>query len=198
MNNNEQVLTDIKKLLLDFGKRISPALVVIVGFICGFAVLLLSLLGIIANNENLQLPAPSANIVNRANLAAIKTATVRLSNSTADTVTVTAEVADTESKRAQGLMNRSSLDNNSGMLFVYETEQQASFWMKDTLLPLDIVFIDANSNITNVSANTVPNNTSNIYKSNAPVKYVLELNANRAAELNYSAGTKLDIKIVQQ
>jgi len=198
MNNNEQVLTDIKKLLLDFGKRISPALVVIVGFICGFAVLLLSLLGIIANNENLQLPAPSANTVNKANLVMIKTATVRLSNSTADTVTVTAEVADTESKRAQGLMNRSSLDNNSGMLFVYETEQQASFWMKDTLLPLDIVFIDANSNITNVSANTVPNNTSNIYKSNAPVKYVLELNANRAAELNYSAGTKLDIKIVQQ
>ena len=66
------------------------------------------------------------------------------------------EIADTEEERAQGLMNREELAAKTGMLFIYETPRPASFWMKNTLIPLDMVFMDAQGTIRHIHPSAVP------------------------------------------
>ena len=68
----------------------------------------------------------------------------------------TVELADTGAERAQGLMFRESLPSSAGMLFVYESPQRASFWMKNTLIPLDMIFADSTGRITRVHSNAIP------------------------------------------
>ncbi|MBA3045043.1 MAG: DUF192 domain-containing protein [Candidatus Thermoplasmatota archaeon] len=103
-------------------------------------------------------------------------------------ITFNCEVADTDLERAAGLMYRESLDNGSGMLFVFETPHLLSFWMKNTLIPLDIIFIDENGNVINVEeANPEPgvaDNDLTRYKSLEPAKWVLEINQG-LSELNH-------------
>lgn len=65
-------------------------------------------------------------------------------------VTFRAEIADSPSERARGLMHRTELEERSGMLFVFPAEQQLSFWMKNTLIPLDMIFIRADRTILGV------------------------------------------------
>jgi uncharacterized membrane protein (UPF0127 family) len=67
------------------------------------------------------------------------------------------EVADTQPERAKGLMNRESLDSDRGMLFIFESSENVSFWMKNTLIPLDIIFIDEFGKVVNIAqANPEP------------------------------------------
>ena len=88
-------------------------------------------------------------------------------------VPVTAEIADNDELRARGLMNRDSLPENHGMLFVYGTTQVRSFWMRNTRIPLDIAFIDANGIIINIER-MEPQSDSNTY-SQGPMMYALEM-----------------------
>jgi uncharacterized membrane protein (UPF0127 family) len=94
-----------------------------------------------------------------------------------DNVKIAIEVADTQEKRAYGLMNRTQLDWDSGMLFVFEHEQGLAFWMKDTLIPLDILFIGENGEINTIHKNAEPKNTLKRYLSEKPSKYALEVNS---------------------
>ncbi|WBU63034.1 DUF192 domain-containing protein [Paracoccus aerodenitrificans] len=71
-------------------------------------------------------------------------------------LSVNVEIADNNAERAQGLMNRESLAEDSGMLFIFEQPRETSFWMKNTLIPLDIVFMDETGTIRHVHPNAIP------------------------------------------
>lgn len=93
-------------------------------------------------------------------------------------IPVYAEVADTEKKREQGLMFREILDKDHGMLFIFDEEQNVSFWMKNTRIPLDMLFIDNNEKIVHIEKNVPPckNDPCPLYSSPVKVRYVLETN----------------------
>ena len=103
----------------------------------------------------------------------------------------TVEVARTPEQQAQGLMHRQSLASDRGMLFPYDPPQNASFWMKNTLIPLDIIFIRENGTVARVAENTVPLSLEPIV-SLEPVAAVLEIAGGRAAELSIQAGDKVN------
>lgn len=100
------------------------------------------------------------------------------------------EVAETPQQQATGLMHRQSLGADRGMLFPYATPQPASFWMKNTLIPLDIIFIRPDGTIARIAANTVPMSLEPI-PSLEPVSAVLEIRGGRAAELGIEPGDKV-------
>jgi uncharacterized membrane protein (UPF0127 family) len=104
---------------------------------------------------------------------------------------IKAQLARTDSEKAQGLMNRRALAKNSGMLFIYDTEEERAFWMKDTFIPLDIIFMDKDKKVVSVSANAKPNQTEELYYSNGKAMYVLELNAGKAEELDIKTGKQI-------
>jgi uncharacterized protein len=100
------------------------------------------------------------------------------------------EVADDPAERAQGLMFRTELPAASGMLFVYDSPRRVSFWMKNTLIPLDMVFADATGTVTRVHAGAVPGDLSPIDGGDG-VQFVLEINAGLAAKLGLAPGAQL-------
>lgn len=105
------------------------------------------------------------------------------------------EIASTDQQRKIGLMNRKSLDVNKGMLFVFDVRGYVSFWMKDTLFPLDMLFIDKGGVIQHIVHNALPcgaaadNNCPKI-SSEKPVKFVLEVNAGLAGKWGIREGDK--------
>jgi hypothetical protein len=102
----------------------------------------------------------------------------------------TVDVAGTAEERARGLKFRDSLPRSAGMLFVYPEPQPVSFWMKNTLIPLDMIFADASGVVTRVHAMAVPQDTTSI--SGGPgVKVVLEINGGLAARLGIAPGSVL-------
>ncbi|GAB4522038.1 MAG: DUF192 domain-containing protein [Roseibium sp.] len=102
----------------------------------------------------------------------------------------TVEVASTDRQRAMGLMFREEMDAEAGMLFLFDAEGERYFWMKNTPLPLDIIYIAASGSIVSIAADTVPFSTDAI-PSGAPAKYVLELNAGTAAKRGIVPGDRV-------
>jgi uncharacterized membrane protein (UPF0127 family) len=100
------------------------------------------------------------------------------------------ELADTVEERARGLMFRETLDPAAGMLFVYETPRRAMFWMKNTLIPLDMLFADATGTVTVVHANAVPGDLTPVDGGDG-VAFVLEINGGLAAQLGIVPGAEL-------
>lgn len=97
------------------------------------------------------------------------------------------EVARTDAEQAQGLMFRTEMGPDEGMLFPSEFPQPRSFWMKNTVIPLDLIFIGPDGLITNIIANATPYSLDPL-RSAGPVIAVLELNGGRAAELGITPG----------
>lgn len=95
-------------------------------------------------------------------------------------VTLNVEVADTPESRAQGLMNRTTLAENAGMLFVFESTERWSFWMKNTLIPLSLAFIDEQWEIVDIEDMAVAKDPENgpfeFYNAVKPARYALEVN----------------------
>lgn len=106
------------------------------------------------------------------------------------------EIADTEASRERGLMFRTHLAADRGMLFVYPDAQIRNFWMKNTLIPLDILFFDSARRLINISASTPPCKTASCptYSSTAPARYVLEIRAGLATKLRLTPGELLTIQ----
>ena len=100
------------------------------------------------------------------------------------------DVADDDAERAQGLMNVPEMPTLTGMLFVYEAPRPASFWMRNTLIPLDMLFAGADGTITKVHARAVPLDETPIFGGDA-VQFVLEINGGLAARLGIEAGDVL-------
>ncbi|MCZ8370856.1 MAG: DUF192 domain-containing protein [Porphyrobacter sp.] len=101
------------------------------------------------------------------------------------------EVADTPEAQARGLMFRTALADNDGMIFPSPAPEPRSFWMKNTPLSLDIIFIGPDGRILNIAANTVPYSLQPV-SSNGSASAVLELRAGRAAALGIVAGDRVD------
>jgi uncharacterized protein len=103
---------------------------------------------------------------------------------------VNAESASTPAELETGLMNRTFLNENSGMLFVFPTEQKQSFWMKNMRIPLDIVFITEDMHVLNIYQSVPPCSADPCvsYASNAPIKYALEVNAGLSAQHGITIG----------
>lgn len=112
-------------------------------------------------------------------------------------VTINAEIASTSSERQQGLMHRESLGENQGMLFIYDEEDYRSFWMKNTLIPLDMIFITSDYRITNIEKAEPEPGVADAdlqrYSSEEPVKYVLEVNQNFSERNNIEKGDTVEI-----
>jgi uncharacterized membrane protein (UPF0127 family) len=86
------------------------------------------------------------------------------------------EVASNPTERQQGLMFRSKMDEDRGMLFIFEQESMESFWMKNTIMPLDIIFIDSKGVINTIHSNTVPYSEKSL-PSKSKTQFVVEVNA---------------------
>jgi hypothetical protein len=99
----------------------------------------------------------------------------------------TVELAVSHEEIRRGLMFRESLDENAGMLFFYAQCRIASFWMKNTLIPLDMIFIEADGRIARIAAMTEPLSLG-IHESDVPVNGVLEIGGGRAAALGIGLG----------
>lgn len=109
----------------------------------------------------------------------------------------TVELADTQEKQALGLMFRDSMPNDHGMVFLFPGEAMRSFWMKNTRIPLDIFYFDQDLKLVSVSENSPPCRSQRCptYPSSGPAKYVLELNAGKAAELGVQVGDVLELHL---
>ena len=108
------------------------------------------------------------------------------------------ELAETVAERTQGLKYRKSLPEDRGMLFIFTESARYSFWMKDTLIPLDIIWLDYNKRIVHIEYNVPPCNNQPTCRSYAPDKnalYVLEINAGKAKELGMSEGMQLNFQL---
>jgi uncharacterized membrane protein (UPF0127 family) len=104
------------------------------------------------------------------------------------------EIARTDEEKAKGLMNREALPSNSGMWFVFSRPVQEEFWMKDTLIPLDIIFVGKDLRIVHIKENAVPKSVEMI-SSPEPFMYVLEVNADKASQHGIKIGDEVQQRI---
>lgn len=111
-------------------------------------------------------------------------------------ILVEVEIADEPQERNTGLMFRESLDQNSGMFFVFEREDRLSFWMKNTLIPLDMLFIDENFEIVEIKEFVPPclDDPCPNFPSSKPAKYVLEVNGGFVEKNNIKVSDKIALK----
>lgn len=100
------------------------------------------------------------------------------------------ELAENDFERSEGLKYRTSLEENQGMLFVFPFESMQSFWMKSTVLALDMIFINSQLEIVTIHRNTVPYDESS-YPSKAPAQYVLETIAGYTAKYGIEVGDRV-------
>ncbi len=113
--------------------------------------------------------------------------------------TVEAEIAATPQSRERGLMDRVTLDEDAGMLFVFPEDGIYSFWMKNTRIPLDIIWLDSTHKALFISRDTPPCPVMRLqcptYGPDIPARYVLELGAGRGAELGIREGVQLGFEL---
>lgn len=111
-------------------------------------------------------------------------------------VRVRVELARTNEERTRGLMFRESLGADAGMLFLYEEESVHRFWMRNTLIPLDMIFISGDHRVVGVVANAEPQ-TDTLRQVGQPSQFVLEVNAGFAAAHAITAGTLVEFRNVE-
>jgi uncharacterized membrane protein (UPF0127 family) len=106
------------------------------------------------------------------------------------------EVADDDAERARGLMFRDELAAGSGMIFIHEREEPQAYWMKNTKIPLDILYFDNARKLVAQQRDVPPCSAGDAcppYPSNAPARYVLDLKAGEAAKLKLENGAELKL-----
>ena len=117
-----------------------------------------------------------------------------LSQKTGRSCIFTVEIAETKDERSRGLMFREALDPHAGMLFIFPDQDLRIFWMKNTKIPLDLIFMDDNKRIVHIHHNATPMSEANI-SSRVPARYVLEVNAGMANKCGLARGDKVKINL---
>lgn len=107
------------------------------------------------------------------------------------------EIAQTVPQLTKGLMDRTSLCPHCGMIFIFNSESIQTFWMKNTLIPLDMIFLDKNGRVINIITATPQPNTPDyrlkLYSSTSPSKSVIELNAGTAKNINLRPSDSINL-----
>jgi len=101
------------------------------------------------------------------------------------------EIADNEYETQRGLMDRKSMKDKNAMLFIFPDMQMRAFYMKNTLIPLDIIYLDNNNTIISIQENAEPLNEDSL-PSGSPAQYVLEINGGLSKRLNIEVGDKMN------
>jgi len=109
-----------------------------------------------------------------------------------DGISLEVEIADEPWEQAKGLSNRKQLGNDEGMLFIFDEPKMPSFWMKEMLFPLDMVWINEAGIVTAISKNISPETFPRTFLPPSPIKYVLEVNAGWSEKNNINIGGKLE------
>ena len=117
-------------------------------------------------------------------------AIMTITNSTGERVEVPVEIAATDTERERGLMGRTALAEDAGMLFVFDREQQLSFWMKDTLIPLSIAYINESGRIVDIQDMQPLDETP--HPSTEPARYALEVNGGFFVARGIKVGHKVE------
>ena len=105
------------------------------------------------------------------------------------------ELATTEPEREKGLMFRKELPEGQGMLFDFHREQEVGFWMQNTYIPLDMIFIKADGRILRIAENAKPMST-DVIPSNGPVRFVLEVIAGTSRKMGIAAGDRVSSPLI--
>ncbi|PZX48159.1 hypothetical protein LY56_00309 [Roseinatronobacter thiooxidans] len=100
------------------------------------------------------------------------------------------EIVDTEETRARGLMHRESLPRSAGMLFIYDAPTEPSFWMRNTLIPLDMIFVDPTGQVTRIHRDAIPHDITPI-PGGPNVLMVLEINGGLSQMLGMVTGSEM-------
>jgi uncharacterized protein len=116
-----------------------------------------------------------------------------ITNSIGEEVPVRVEIADTDAEWQTGLMGRTTLEGDAGMLFVFDQEQTLSFWMKDTLIPLSIAYIDAEGRIVDIQDMQPLDDIPPQYVSAEPARYALEVNQGFFEERSVTVGDMVEL-----
>ena len=120
-------------------------------------------------------------------------AKVTLSGAAGKKLPIESEVASTRDSRTRGLMWRYTLAEGTGMLFIFTREQPLSFWMRNTLIPLDMIFIDAKAKIVSIVENAEPRTLSS-RPSTGPATYVLEVPGGYCTKSGVKAGSSVNFE----
>jgi uncharacterized membrane protein (UPF0127 family) len=109
-----------------------------------------------------------------------------------ENITINAEIADNNEERTKGLMYRTEMGEYEGMIFIFENERQLTFWMKNTLIPLDMIFADDTGKIINIEeAQPCKQENCPLYGSQGNAQYVLELNQGFCKQHNIQKGDRI-------
>jgi len=132
-------------------------------------------------------------VIKQVEVTFTKEGELTLSKGTNDTIItkLDIEIAKTDSEIQTGLMYRESMKHNQGMLFVFPSLRERSFYMRNTRIPLDLIFLDNNKTIVSFQENAEPFNENSL-PSNAPAQFVLEVNAGFAEKWLLEVGDKMD------
>ena len=125
--------------------------------------LLLSIFSVISNERVVQDPGVNADVT-----------TLSFTDKQGTRHELDLELAITPAEQETGLMNRASLDWGTGMLFVFDSPRMLTFWMKDTPVSLDIIFLDTDLRVINIHKYTIPEQTEQTYSSVGPSEFVIE------------------------
>jgi uncharacterized protein len=112
-------------------------------------------------------------------------------NSNSTPILLDIEIADNDADRMRGLMDRQLLPANAGMLFIFPNEEPRSFWMKNTYISLDIIYINSKKEVVSIQKYTQPKSTYSL-PSEKPAMYVLEVNAGFSDKFGINPGDKID------
>jgi uncharacterized protein len=121
--------------------------------------------------------------------------TVTIESSGGKEVEVRVEVADTEAEHQLGFMGRTALPEDRGMLFVFDEEQELTFWMKDTLIPLSVAFMDSEGRIVDIQDMKPLDDDPPHYVSAEPAQYALEVNKGFFEERGIKAGDRAELPV---
>ena len=144
-------------------------------------------------DESSETPSEGASAQTTAAAVPDETAIVGINTARGERVEVRVEIADDDDEQGRGLMERTELAEDAGMLFVFEDEQPRSFWMLDTLIPLSIAYIDGDGGIVDIQDMQPLDRT--LHPSAAPAQYALEVNQGFFEKRGVQVGDEADLPV---